>query len=92
MRLGTIFSQGYLCGKRYDRLYILLWHQSGQEEVRRRKDHMLQFDDKKIVGWHGRHHESSMWKEGGVCIPGEIVPERFQIGRASCRERVFLSV
>ena len=68
MQSGTIFSQGYPCEKQCDLLHILLQHQLGQEKVGRRKDHVLQFDNKKIKGWHGRHHESSMWKEDGVCI------------------------
>ena len=37
---------------------------------------MLWSVDKKIQEWHGRRRGSSMWKEGGVCIPGEIVPKR----------------
>ena len=41
---------------------------------------MLRFGDKRIEEWRGRHHGSSMWKEGRVCIPEEIVPERFQRG------------
>ena len=68
MQSGIIFGQGYLYERQCGPLRILLWHQSGQEEVRRRKDHMLLFDDKKIEGWCGRHHGSSMWKEDGVCI------------------------
>ena len=39
---------------------------------------MLQFDDKKIKEWRGICRGSSMWREDGVGIQGEIVPERFQ--------------
>ena len=39
---------------------------------------MFLFGDKKIEEWCGRCCGSSMWKEGGVCILGEIVPEEFQ--------------
>ena len=39
---------------------------------------MLQFVDKEIEEWCGRCRGFSMWKEGGVCIPGKIVPKRFQ--------------
>ena len=39
---------------------------------------MLPFGDKKIEGWCGIHCGSSRWREGGVCIQGEIVPELFQ--------------
>ena len=42
---------------------------------------MLQFGDKEIEGWHGIHHESSMWGKGEVGIRGKIEPERFQRGR-----------
>ena len=80
MRSGTIFSQGYLCGKQYGQLRILFQHQSGQEEVGRRRDRVLRFGDKRIEEWRERHHGSSMWKEGRVCILEEIVPERFQRG------------
>ena len=41
-------------------------------------DHVLQFDDKEIEGWHGTHRGSSMWREGVSGTRGEIVPERFQ--------------
>ena len=78
MRSGTIFGQESPCGRRYDRLCILLQSQLGQEEVRRRKDHVPQFADKKIEEWRGIHCRSSMWMEGRVCIQGEIVPEQFQ--------------
>ena len=39
---------------------------------------MLQSADKKIEEWHGIHCGSSRWREGGVYIQGEIVPEQFQ--------------
>ena len=77
MQSGTIFGQESPCGRQCDRLHIPLRCQSGQEEVRRR-DCVLQFVDKEIEEWRGRRRGFSMWKEGGVCIPGEIVPERFQ--------------
>ena len=67
-RLGTIFGQGSPCERQCDRLRILLRRQSGQEEVGRRKDHVLLSVDKKIEEWHGRRHVSSMWKEDGVCM------------------------
>ena len=75
-------------------LCILLRHQSDQEEVGRSKDHVLRFGNKKLEEWHGRHHGSSMWKEGGVCTPGEIVSEQFQkvhgiVVQVSWRDRVF---
>ena len=94
MQSGTIVSQGCLCGKQYDLLCILLQHQSGQEEIGRSKDHVLQFVNKKLEEWHGRHHGSSMWKEGGVCTPGKIVSEQFQkvhgiFVQVSWRDRVF---
>ena len=78
MRLGTILGQESPCERRYDRLCILLQSQLGQEEVRRRRDHVLQFDNKKIEEWHETRRGSSMWREDGVSIQGEIVPERFQ--------------
>ena len=39
---------------------------------------MLRFADKKIEEWCGIRRGSSMWREGRVCIQGEIVPEQFQ--------------
>ena len=45
---GTIFGQEDPCEKQDDQLHILLQHPSDQEGVERRKDHVLQFDDKKI--------------------------------------------
>ena len=72
---GTIFGQESPCERQYDRLCILLWSQLGQEKVRRRRDHVLQFDDKKIEEWHGIRRGSSMWRGDGASIQGEIVPE-----------------
>ena len=54
---GTIFGQGNPCEKQGDQLCILLQHQLGQEGVERRKDHVPQFDDKKIEVWHGRQSQ-----------------------------------
>ena len=68
MQSGTTFGQGSPCERRYDQLRILLRNQLGQEEVGRRRDHVLQFGDKKIEEWRGIHHGSSRWKEGRVCI------------------------
>ena len=42
------------------------------------RDHVLRFDDKEIEGWHGKHREFSMWREGVSGTRGEIVPEQFQ--------------
>ena len=78
MRLGTIFGQEGPCGRQYDQLHTLLWSQLGQEEVGRRRDHVLQFGNKEIEEWRGIHHGSSMWREDRVDIQGEIVPEQFQ--------------
>ena len=78
MRSGTIFGQESPCGRQYDQLCTLLRSQLGQEKVRRRKDHVLRFGDKEIEEWCGIHHGSSMWREDGVSIQGEIVPEQFQ--------------
>ena len=78
MQSGIIFGQESPCGRQYDQLCIILWNQSGQEEVGKRRGHVLQFVNKKIEEWHGIHCGSSMWREGRVCIQGEIVPEQFQ--------------
>ena len=81
MRSGTAVGQGSPCERLCDQLRILLRNQSRQEEVRRRKDHVLRFVDKKIEGWRGIHRVFSMWKEGVSGTRGEIVPERFQMDR-----------
>ena len=78
MRSGTIFGQEGPCGIQYDQLCILLQIQLGQGEVGRRREHVLQFGDKKIEEWRGIHCGSSMWREYRVGIQGEIVPEQFQ--------------
>ena len=80
MQSDTICGQENPCERQYDPLRTLLWSQLGQEEVGRRRDHVLQFGDKEIEGWRGIHHEFSMWGEGEVGTQGEIVPERFQRG------------
>ena len=78
MRSGTAVGQGSPCERLCDQLRILLRNQSRQEEVGRRRDHVLRFDDKKIEGWRGIRRGFSMWKEDVSGIRGEIVPERFQ--------------
>ena len=78
MRSGTIFGQESPCGRRYDRLCILLQSQLGQEGFERRMDHVLWFGDKEIKGWRGTHRGFSMWEEGVGSTRGEIVPEQFQ--------------
>ena len=62
----TIFGQGSPCERQYGQLHTLLQSQLGQEEVGRRRDHVLQFGDKEIEGWRGIRHEFSMWAEGEV--------------------------
>ena len=78
MRSGTAVGQGGLCGRQCDRLRTLLLSQLRQEEVGRRRDHVLRFGDKEIEGWHGTHREFSMWEEGVGGTRGEIVPGQFQ--------------
>ena len=78
MRSGTVVGQGSPCERQYDRLRILPRSQSRQEEVGRRRDHVLQFDDKEIREWRGIHRVFSMWVEGVSDTRGEIVPEQFQ--------------
>ena len=78
MRSGTDVGQGSSCERQCDRLRILLRNQLRLEEVGKRRDHVLLFDDKAIEGWRGTHHVFSMWKEGVSGIRGEIVPEIFQ--------------
>ena len=77
---GTIVGQGSPCEKLCGQLRILLRNQSRQEEVGRRRDHVLPFGDKKIRGWRGIHRVFSMWMEDVSDIRGEIVPEQFQRG------------
>ena len=79
MRSGTVVGQGGPCEIQYDRLRILPRSQSRQGEVGRRRDHVLQFDDKEIRGWRGIHRVFSMWVEDVSGTRGEIVPERFQM-------------
>ena len=79
MRSGTVVGQGSPCEKQYDRLCTLPQIQSHQAEVGRRRDHVLQFDDKEIGGWHGIRRVFSMWVEGVSGTRGEIVPEQFQM-------------
>ena len=79
MQSGAIFGQESPCGILYGRLCILLRSQSSQEEVERRRDHVLRFDDKQIEEWCGIHCGSSMRREDNVGIRGEIVPELFQM-------------
>ena len=93
-RSGTIFGQESPCGRRCDQFCTLLRSQLGQEEVGRRRDHVLRSVDKKIEGWRGIHHGFSIWVEGGVGMRGEIVPEKFQKGhdvwaQVSWKGRVF---
>ena len=78
MQSGTIFGQESPCGRQYDQLHTLLRSQLGQEEVRRRRHHVLWFGDKEIEEWCGIRHGFSMWREDRVGIQGEIVPEQFQ--------------
>ena len=78
MRSGTIVGQESPFERQCGRLRILLWSQLCQEVVGRRKDHVLWFADKKIEEWCGTYCGSFMWREGGVCIQGEIVLELFQ--------------
>ena len=63
MRSCTVIVQVIPCGRQYGLLRILLHYPQGQEEVERRRDHMLLFDNKAIEAWCGRHHASSMWGE-----------------------------
>ena len=79
MRSGTVVGQGGPCERQYDQLCILLRSQSCQEEVGRRRDHVLQFVDKEIGGWRGIRRVFSMWVEGVSGTRGEIVPGRFQM-------------
>ena len=44
----------------------------------RRKDHVLQFVDKKIEVRCGKHRVSSMWREVRVSRKGGIVPVQFR--------------
>ena len=81
MRSGTAVGQGSLCERQCDQLRILLRNRSRQEEVGRRRDHVLRFVDKKIEGWRGIRRGFSMWGEDVSGTQGEIVPERFQKDR-----------
>ena len=63
MQSGTAVIWEIPCEKQCDPLRILLRYLWGQEEASRRRDHVLQFGDKKIEVRHGRHHVSSMWGE-----------------------------
>ena len=81
MQSGTVVGQGSLYERQCDQLHILPRSQSRQEGVERRRDHVLQFGDKKIGGWRGIHRVFSMWMEGVSDTRGEIVPGRFQMDR-----------
>ena len=52
-------ARGTFCKKQCNPLCIFLQRQLDQVEVGRRKDHVLQFDNRRIEGWGGRHYKSS---------------------------------
>ena len=64
MQSGTADVWVISCEKQHGSFHILLCYLSDQEGVSRRRDHVLQFGDRKIEAKHGKHRVFSIW--GGV--------------------------
>ena len=75
---GTAVGLEIPCEKQYDPLCILLCYLCSQVGASQRRDHVLQFANKKIEARHGRYHVFSIWKGVGVGRKGEIVPVQFR--------------